>query len=410
MRLIYLFAIQCYYLLVRAATLFNSKAREFIRGRERWFTDLESNTAGWGPTIWFHCASLGEFEQGRPLLEELRARDPEVKILLTFFSPSGYRVRKNYPQADYVSYLPLDTPRNARKFVDLVRPEKVFFIKYEYWYFMLRRLYRRNIPVYLVSAIFRKDQLFFRWYGGWFRHMLHFYSHLFVQDAWSRDLLKAHGIDPVTVSGDTRFDRVQKIAAGAPAFPFLERFMGDSMLVVGGSTWPPDEELLIRYYHETHESLKLVIAPHEVHKQNIRRLLTRFKQEEVLVWSENGEGDPGKARVLIIDTIGMLSSLYGYGTLAYVGGAFGKGLHNILEAATYGVPVIFGPRHQKFREANELVERGGAFAVSDYAAFKVLMDSFLAHPQQLEEAGAIAGSYVKTHAGATRLILSKISE
>jgi len=410
MRLLYLFGIQCYHLLVRAASPFHSKAREFIRGRKQWHADLETNTAGWGRTIWFHCASLGEFEQGRPLLEELRASDPQVKILLTFFSPSGYRIRKDYPQADYVAYLPLDTPRNARKFVDLVRPQKVFFIKYEYWYFMLRRLHRHNIPVYLVSAIFRKDQLFFRWYGGWFRRMLHFYRHLFVQDNPSRDLLKAYGIRPVTVSGDTRFDRVQKIAAAAPAVPFIERFRGDAPLMVGGSTWPPDEELLIRYYHETSHHLKMVIAPHEVHGQNIRRLASRFKPEEVLVWSQSGKEDPGRARVLIIDTIGMLSSLYGYGKLAYVGGAFGKGLHNILEAATYGVPVIFGPRHQKFREANELVEQGGAFAVSDYAALKDLMDSFLAHPRQLEAAGAIAGSYVTTHAGATRLILSKIVE
>jgi 3-deoxy-D-manno-octulosonic-acid transferase len=398
-----------YHLLVSLASLFHTKARDFIQGRKGWFDDLQANTAGWERTVWFHCASLGEFEQGRPLLEEIRERDPEVKILLTFFSPSGYRIRKDYPQADYVTYLPLDTPRNARKFVEQVHPEKVFFIKYEYWYFMLRQLHRQNIPLYLVSAIFRKDQLFFRWYGGWFRHMLNFYHHLFVQDERSGDLLKTYGIDSVTVSGDTRFDRVQKIVAGAPAVPFVEQFRGDSLLLVGGSTWPSDEELLIRYYQETDTSLKLLLAPHEVHRQNIRRILSRFRPEEVMVWSEVVDEDPAQARVLIIDTIGMLSSLYGYGKLAYVGGGFGKGIHNILEAATYGIPVVFGPRHQKFREANDLIEKGGAFSVQDFASFKKRMDSFLTEPRQMDEAGAIAGSYVKSHAGATRRILSKIS-
>ena len=410
MRLIYLFGIRLYHLLVRLASLFHAKAHDFIQGRKGWFEDLESNTAGWRPTVWFHCASLGEFEQGRPLLEEIRERDPEVKILLTFFSPSGYRIRKDYPGADYVTYLPLDTPRNARKFVEQVSPEKVFFIKYEYWYFMLRRLHRQHIPVYLVSAIFRKDQLFFRWYGRWFRRMLHYYHHLFVQDDRSRDLLKTYGVDSVTVSGDTRFDRVQKIVAGAPAVPLLEQFRDDTLLLIGGSTWPEDEELLIQYYQEADASIKLVLAPHEVHKLSIRRMLSRFSSEEVLVWSEAGDDDPGKARVLVIDTIGMLSSLYGYGKLAYVGGGFGKGIHNILEAATYGMPVVFGPKHKKFREANDLVEKGGAFSVHDYASFKNLMDSFLSEPGQLEKAGAIAGSYVKRHAGATRRILSEIDK
>jgi len=410
MRLIYLFGIHLYHLLVRFASLFHTKAHDFIQGRKGWFEDLESNTAGWERTVWFHCASLGEFEQGRPLLEEIRERDPEVKILLTFFSPSGYRIRKDYPGADYVTYLPLDTPQNARKFVEQVSPEKVFFIKYEYWYFMLRRLNRQKIPTYLVSAIFRKDQLFFRWYGRWFRRMLHYYNHLFVQDDRSRDLLKTYGVDSVTVSGDTRFDRVQKIVAGAPAVPILEQFRDDTLLLIGGSTWPEDEELLIRYCQEADVSIKLVLAPHEVHKQNIRRILSRFQSKEVVVWSETGDDDPGQARVLVIDTIGMLSSLYGYGKLAYVGGGFGKGIHNILEAATYGMPVIFGPKHKKFREANDLVEKGGAFSVHDYASFKKLMDSFFSEPSQLEKAGAIAGSYVKRHAGATRRILSEIDK
>jgi len=410
MRVIYYLAIKIYQLLILLASPFYGKARLFISGRKRLFRDLEHATGQWQRVVWFHCASLGEFEQGRPLMEALREKYPEMKILLTFFSPSGYQVRKNYPGADYVTYLPVDTPAHARRLLDVVEPEKVFFIKYEFWYFLLRELYRRKVPTYLVSALFRKEQVFFRWYGKGFKHVLHFYSRIFVQDEASRELLRENQIHNASVSGDTRFDRVKKIALSAPSLPLIEKFRGDSLLVVAGSTWPPDEELLIRYFRETHHSLKMVIAPHEVHKQNIRRIRSHFKQGEALVWSEISNEEARHTRVLIIDNIGMLSSLYGYGHLAYVGGGFGKGIHNLLEAATYGIPVFFGPNHKKFREAVELIEQGGGFAINGYDELKSLIDRYISSPGQANRAGETARSYVNARAGATHHILSRIFE
>lgn len=408
MRLIYYLAINTYRLAVWLASPFNRKAWLFVIGRKGLFRDLEDATAHWQRVVWFHCASLGEFEQGRPLMEAFRERDPEVKILLTFFSPSGYQVRKNYQGADYVTYLPIDTPAHARRMAAIVRPEQAFFIKYEYWYYLLHELHRRNIPIYLVSAIFNKEQAFFKWYGGWFRRMLSFYLKIFVQDDASRHLLNDHHIHHVSVSGDTRFDRVKKIAQSSPSLPFIDRFKGDTPLVVAGSTWPPDEQLLISYFKESKPSFKMVIAPHEVNRQNIQRIVSHFPVGETLVWSEASGEEAGQARVLIIDTIGMLSSLYGYGQLAYVGGGFGKGLHNILEAVTYGIPVIFGPNHGRFKEAMDLKTRGGGFAIHDYKELKPLMDDFITHPGQAQAAGEKARSYVDARAGATHHILSEI--
>lgn len=410
MRVIYYLAIKTYHLMVGLVAPFNQKAGFFITGRKGLFRDLQHATGHWQRSVWFHCASLGEFEQGRPLMEAFREKHPEVKILLTFFSPSGYQVRKNYPGADYVTYLPVDTPAHARRFVRIVRPEQVFFIKYEYWYFFLHELRRKKIPIYLVSAIFRKEQAFFKWYGAWLRRMLGYFTEIFVQDEDSRDLLNGYHVYHVSVSGDTRFDRVKKIAQSSPSLPFMETFRGDSMLVVAGSTWPPDEELLIRYFRESGKFFRMVIAPHEVHRQNIQRIASHFEDGETLVWSEASGQDAARARVLIIDSIGMLSSLYGYGQLAYVGGGFGKGIHNILEAATYGIPVIFGPHHEKFKEAMDLKEQGGGFAIRGYKDLKLLMDDFIARPDQMKAAGETARSYVNARAGATHHILSRIAE
>ena len=410
MRWIYYLAIKIYHTLVLVASPFHEKARQFVTGRRGLFRDLQNATEGWNRLVWFHCASLGEFEQGRPLMEAFRNRHPEVKILLTFFSPSGYQVRRDYSGADYVTYLPADTPAHARRMLNITRPEQVFFIKYEYWFFLLHELHRREIPTYLVSAIFSKEQAFFKWYGAWLRRMLHFYSKIFVQDETSLEILKSYHIHHVSVSGDTRFDRVKKIAQSAPSLPFIERFRNGLPMVVAGSTWPPDEELLIRYFRESQAGFKMILAPHEVHKQNIQRILSHFQQGETLVWSEASEEKVGQARVLIINTIGMLSSLYGYSQVAYVGGGFGKGIHNILEAATYGIPVIFGPHHGKFKEALDLKDQGGGFAIEDFTSLKPLMDAFLTHPDQRNPAGDIARSYVDARAGATHHILSEIFE
>ena len=408
MRLLYLMAIKIYHRLVYLVAPFHRKARLFSSGRKGTFRYLEEKVSGWRRVIWFHCASLGEFEQGRPLIELIRQNDPEAKILLTFFSPSGYVVRKDYSKADCVAYLPADTPRNARRFISLADPEKVFFIKYEYWYFFLKELHRRGIPTYLVSAIFREEQVFFRWYGRWFRRLLDFYSHIFVQDDGSKKLLHDYSIDHVSVSGDTRFDRVKQVSRSAPALPLVEKFAGGSLLLVAGSTWPADEKLLIRYFRESGFSFKMILAPHEVHPSNIQRMVSSFYPHESVTWSEASEERLEKARILIIDSIGMLSSLYGYGRLAYVGGGFGKGIHNILEAAAYGIPVVFGPNHEKFKEAVDLKEKEGAFAIREYEDLSILLDDLMGHSEKINDAGKIAGSYVDERSGSVQHIWSEI--
>ena len=408
MRLLYFLGIQFYHLVVWWLAPFHKKARLFTSGRKGLFTSLQQACAGWPNVTWFHCASLGEFEQGRPLMEALKKKDPQMKILLTFFSPSGYQVRRNYEYADHVTYLPADTPANARRFLNMVQPRQVFFIKYEYWYFMLHELHRREIPVYLVSALFREEQMFFKWYGSWFRRMLHFYRRIFVQDATSRDLLNDYHVQHVSVCGDTRFDRVMEIAQTTRSLPSVETFKDDSFLFVGGSTWPPDETLMIRYFYQKKATFKMIIAPHEVDAQNIRRITSQFEPGHAVVWSEASNRDLVQAKVLIVDTIGMLSALYGYGQLAYVGGGFGQGIHNILEAAAHGLPVIFGPNHTKFKEAEDLKEKRGAFAIEDYSSFEEVMDRLLEGPLSIKNAGAIARDYVDAHAGATHHILTEI--
>ncbi len=409
MRVLYLLSLRFFHFAVLVSSLFHNKARLFVRGRRGLFRDLQQAVAGWQQVVWFHCASLGEFEQGRPVIEQIKQSHPHVKILLTFFSPSGYQVRKNYAFADYVTYLPVDGPHAARRFVDIVRPDQVFFIKYEYWYYFLRALYKRQVPVYLISAIFRRHQVFFKWYGGWFRRMLRFFTHLFVQDEASADLLKHYRITQVTVSGDTRFDRVRQVAGSARALPLVEQFKGGHFLLVAGSTWPADEELLARYFQNTSHDYKMLLAPHEVHEQHIQRIMNRFNPDELVRWSEAAAEKMTRARVLVVDAIGLLSSLYGYGNLAYVGGGFGNGIHNILEAATYDIPVIFGPNYHKFKEALDLARLGGAFPQHNYQNFPGLMDDLLENPRKLKSAGQIAGDYVRRQAGATRVILSKVA-
>lgn len=408
MSLLYYFGIKLYYFLALMFSLFNDKARLFVRGRKGLFKKLENDIEPNKRTFWFHCASLGEFEQGRPLIEEIKSRHPGISILLTFFSPSGYEIKKNYQWADCITYLPLDTPRNARKFLELVQPEKVFFIKYEYWYFHLREIKRRNIAVYLVSSIFRENQFFFKSYGAWFRKILFYFDHIFVQNITSRNLLASYHIKNVTVTGDTRFDRVKQIAERARPISLIEQFREERFLIVAGSTWPKDEAILIRYFQNTPFAVKLIIAPHEVHSGRIKSLMEKFPEGQALKFSEARESNIHEFSVLIIDSIGMLSSLYRYGDLSYVGGGFGKGIHNILEPSTFGLPVVFGPNHEKFKEAIDLKNMGGGFAIDSYSSFIELMDAFLNDRETVRQAGRVSKQYVENKAGGTSIILRQI--
>ena len=406
MVIFYNIGIRCYYLGILLASLFNAKAKLWLSGRKVLFSRLQAAIDPADKVIWFHCSSLGEFEQGRPVIEKVKEINPEKKILLTFYSPSGYEVRKDYTGADYIFYMPLDTRRNANRFIRIVNPEKAFFIKYEYWYHFLKRLAEAGTDTYLVSAIFRKNQVFFKWYGKWFIRILESFNHLFVQDDHSLQNLAEIGISRVIVSGDTRFDRVIEIASQAKQFPWIEAFASESKTLVMGSTWQGDEELLIRYINEITLPVKYIIAPHEVHESNIRRIENRI-EKPLARYSRLEDADPGKTDVLVIDTIGILSSLYQYGTVAWIGGGFGKGIHNILEAATFGLPVIFGPNYSKFKEARDLIELQAAFSVTDYNGLAGMLTPLLTNENLLKPAADKARNYVISREGATRIIVSE---
>ena len=406
MNLLYSFVIHLLYLIIWAMSPFNPKARLWITGRMGWRKKLRKRLPG-KPVYWFHAASLGEFEQGRPLIEEIKKQKPRCSVVLTFYSPSGFEVRKNYPGADLVCYLPLDTFRNAKSFIDLVRPDAAFFIKYEYWYYYLKFLHTGNVPVYLVSGVFSQNQPFFRWYGGWFRSRLRFFSHFFVQDQSSACLLQNYGLINVTVSGDTRFDRVSAIARASGEISGLQAFTAGCFCLVAGSTWSRDEEILTRYINETGQDIKMIIAPHEVHQQHISRLASMMKKKYVL-FSEAGQENLPECQVLIIDNIGMLSSLYRYGQIAYIGGGFGAGIHNILEPAANGLPVIFGPNYRRFREAIDLIREGGAFAVKNQEEFNHRINELFNDPVQYTASSSTAKRYVSGNTGATEIIMKKV--
>jgi len=348
MNFLYNLSISLYSILTRLSAPFNIKAKQISEGRAQTFARIKEKMKPDKPIIWVHCASLGEFEQGRPLIEAIRKQHPKYQIFLSFFSPSGYEIRKNYDLAETIIYLPADTKSNAKKLIDLVRPEIVFFVKYEFWFHYISELKKRNIPLYLVSAIFRENQMFFKntLVGKWYRKMLPNFEHFFVQDNQSIQLLATIGITQVTKAGDTRFDRVAKIARNGKSILLVEKFKGNSQLVVAGSTWKPDEELLVDYIH-SHPDTKFIIAPHETKRGNVERLINLLKTT-VICYTEASDETVMNRQVLIVDTIGILSSIYKYADLAYIGGGFGVGIHNTLEAAIFGMPILFGPNYLKF--------------------------------------------------------------
>ena len=412
----YNLGIYLYLLGVAIYSRFNEKVRKMWRGEREAFRILKEKVDPEAKYVWFHAASLGEFEQGRPLMEQLRKDHPEYKILLTFFSPSGYEVRKNYEGADIICYLPLDTITNARRFLRSVRPVMAFFIKYEFWYNYLHILKHRGVPVYSVSSIFRPDQVFFKWYGSQYGRVLNCFTHFFVQNEQSKELLAKIGITNVTIVGDTRFDRVLQIKEAAKQLPIVEAFVSRNEEVgkgkenvpvfVAGSSWPPDEEIFIKYFNQ-HPEWKLIIAPHVIDEDHLQQIEKLLEGRKVIRYTEASAENVGNAEVLIINCFGLLSSIYHYGDVAYVGGGFGVGIHNLLEAAVWDVPVFFGPNNQKFQEAQGM-KQGGGLEITGYDDFAGKMDRLANDPQYLKEQGQKAGQFVKGQAGATSKVLSNV--
>ena len=416
---VYHFLLYLYQAGVFVASFFNHKVGLMWRGERAAFEILKQQVDPAARYVWFHAASLGEFEQGRPLMEELRRRRPELKILLTFFSPSGYEVRKNYDGADIVCYLPIDTVTNARRFLRLVRPEMAYFIKYEFWYNYLHILKHRQVPVYSVSSIFRPGQIFFRWYGRQYGNVLRCFTHFFVQNEQSRDLLSSIGLDNATVTGDTRFDRVLKIKENAKVLPLCEAFAADAErkgqhTLVVGSSWEADEQVYLPYFAK-HKEWRLIIATHVVSNERIEQLSGQLQQQGRSVATYQLSCDTGaalssaeqvaQADVLLINCYGLLSSIYRYGRVAYVGGGFGVGIHNLPEAAVWSMPVIFGPNNQRFQEAQDLKRQGGGFEVGTTADFARIMNALASDDASYKAAASAAGRYVAGRSGATQKIL-----
>lgn len=405
---------------IAIASLFNEKVRKMWRGEREAFKILKQKVDPNAKYIWFHAASLGEFEQGRPLMERIRKDYPQYKILLTFYSPSGYEVRKNYEGADIICYMPVDTRLNAIRFLRLVRPVMAFFIKYEFWSNFLHILKHRNIPTYSVSSIFREDQVFFKWYGRSYAGVLKCFTRFFVQNEESKRLLEGIGITAVDVVGDTRFDRVLQIKEVAKQLPICEAFRTgvassqsadvphhDFKVFVAGSSWPPDEHIFIPFFNE-HKDWRLLIAPHVIAEEHLKLILSLIKGKKVVRYTQTTPEEAAEADVLIIDCFGLLSSMYNYGDVAYIGGGFGVGIHNTLEAAVWNMPVIFGPNNKKFQEAQGLLKSGGGFEINTYEDFSGLMSSLMNDETFLKQAGDKAGAFVAHLAGATDKVLASV--
>ncbi|MBQ2414967.1 MAG: 3-deoxy-D-manno-octulosonic acid transferase [Alistipes sp.] len=401
---LYNISIVLYYIVVAFVSLWDKKAKQWIVGRKDIFKRMAEVISPEDKVVWIHAASLGEFEQGRPVIEKIREQQPEYKILVTFYSPSGYEIRKNYAGADYIFYLPIDTPGNAKKFLDVAHPEIAIIVKYEFWLNLLSELKRRGVRTYLISAIFRRNSIFFRSYGSIWRQALDSFEQMFVQNEESKELLHEIGFDNVVVAGDTRFDRVAEIARNVKKVPIVERFKGDSPLFVAGSTWGPDEEILQTLINDNPQ-IKFVVAPHEMENSRIERIIAQTKGGAVRYTCCNEESDFSKIQVLILDTIGILSSVYGYATWSYIGGGFGVGIHNTLEAATFGLPIAFGPNYQKFKEARDMVALGAATKVESAEDLSAWFAPLRDDKSALQRAGSAAKSYTQRNQGATSLIM-----
>ncbi len=396
------------WLVIRVWALFNTKAQMWIQGRKNWKEQLVQNLPNAQKIVWFHCASLGEFEQGRPIIENIKESFPEYFVLLTFFSPSGYEIRKDYPHADYITYLPLDTRSNAEYFIQTIKPKWVIFIKYEFWYHFLNTLYQNKIPALLVAAVFRPEQIFFKWYGGFFRKIPFFFEKIFVQNLESKNLLEQIGYVNTTIIGDTRIDRVVEIAKKAQPEQRIIEFIGKRKVLIAGSTWPTEEKILLQWMKQVDlNEWCLILAPHEVSPKNIQRIVHQFKKHPLTTYTQ-GALLP-QSDLLIIDTIGKLSGLYQLGTIAFIGGGFGKSIHNILEPASFGIPIIFGPHHHKFIEAQTLLASRGAYEVTDETSFNRTFKA-LTHEEVYKAAQKSVQTYIQQGKGATAKLIQYISK
>lgn len=418
---LYKLFVRCYFLAIHAAALFSAKARSWVAGRKYLLADMERTASrdrlagSKRRLIWFHCASLGEFEQGRPVIERFRQAYPEWRILLTFFSPSGYEVRKNYPGADYIFYLPAETSSNVRNFLKVWEPQMAVFVKYEYWFTYINELHKQQIPMVVISSIFRNNQYFFHFLGGWFRQQLRLIKCFFVQDEASEKLLKINGVSNAVVSGDTRFDRVWTLGLSPEAFPEVAAFGGNDLVMIAGSTWPKDEQALKQLLENQSPSMKFIIAPHEVSEERIKFIEAlagpgSIRHSQLAASYKNVGNTEIDARVLIIDSVGKLSHLYQYGQIALIGGGFGQGIHNILEAATFGLPVFFGPNYQKFAEARDLISLGGAFTFETADELHQQVTALLADKHRLQQCKDICLKYVESKKGATDVIIKHLGQ
>lgn len=407
MRILYNLGIAIYSMGVRAAAACgHTKAKQMCAGWKKMKSELLSMNLGKGTTAWFHASSLGEFEQARPVIEALKKEHPEYKIVVTFFSPSGYEIRKNYDLADYICYLPMDTPGNAKRFVATIQPQVVYFVKYDFWYNYMRAIKDSGAQMYIFSTIFRPNQYFFKWYGGWFRKQLKLFDHLFVQNQESLQLLKKAGIEQCSIAGDTRFDRVHDITMAAKEFKEIEAFADGKPVVMAGSSWEPDEAQLKQYLDNTKVDLKLIVAPHMIHEEHLQKIEALFGKENCVRFTRLTPKENYR-QILIIDTMGMLSAMYRYATVAYIGGGFGQGIHNILEALTFGKPVVFGPRYQKFQEAHDIIALGGGKSYNEQTELKQCLDEWLCNNEQYTKASQTCKDYVEGNLGAAKTILGK---
>lgn len=404
-------AISIFAFVFRLIAPFHKKVKLMIEGHAKTFDILEKQIDPNSKYVWFHVASLGEYEQALPMIDIIKRDKPSYKILLTFFSPSGYEVQKNNKIVDVVCYLPFDTKKNVKRFLDLAKPDIAIFVKYEFWYNFIHGLYLREIPVYLISAVFRPNQLFFKPWGNVFKKILHYYTHLFVQDNESKRLLKNNGVNNVTVMGDTRMDRVIKIKEDVRDMPNVDKLTNslkeNEKILIAGSTWPEDENLIINYFN-THAYLKLIIAPHLIDEAHLKQIESKLKRPSIR-YSQLPDAEILDFDCLIIDNFGLLSSIYRYGKIAYIGGGFGAGIHNLPEAAVHGLPVIFGPNYKKFIEARELIRNGGGFTITNETDLNKILKNFVMSPEDLEIAGEKAAEYIYNSAGATQKIVDKIA-